>query len=102
MQNREAPAMVPGLSCFAMENPMSCTACSVIAGDSNWTVKIGDEIRGPYMFEGMAFRIAIAEAIALHRDGKRSRISIQEKDGRISGEYCLCTDFKAARNLIGS
>jgi len=79
------------------KNEMSCTACSIIPVDGHWLVTCGKTSRGPYMSNGIAVRVAITEALAFHRQGQRSRVSIQDRTGRISAEYCLCADFKAVR-----
>jgi hypothetical protein len=74
-----------------------CTVCSVIPVDGDWLVEYGKTIHGPYLSNGIALRVAVSEAQALHRQGQRSRISVQDNAGAISAEYCLCADFKKAR-----
>jgi hypothetical protein len=93
----------PTVMCLRMywdataKNEMSCTACSVIPVDGNWLVECGKVSHGPYMSNGIAVRVAITEALALRRQAQPSKISIQDRTGRISAEYCLCADFKAVR-----
>ena len=70
------------------EARMFCTACTVIpTADSH----------GPYLSNGMALRVATAEALALHRQGRRSKICVQNRDGDTQVEYCLCDAFKRIR-----
>ena len=73
---------------------MSCIVCSVIPIDGNWIVESGTVRQGPYMSNGMALRVAATEALALHKLGQRSRISVQNSAGEISAEYCLCAILK--------
>lgn len=41
----------------------------------------------------MAFRVAAAEARALHRQHQDVKISFQDKNGEIDSEFCLCGKF---------
>jgi hypothetical protein len=75
---------------------MSCTACSVIPVDGDWFVECGKIMHGPYLSNGIALRIAVSEAQTLLRQGKQSRISVQDSAGAISAEYCLCANLKKA------
>ena len=75
---------------------MYCTVCSVIPVGSTWVAECGTTSHGPYLSNGIALRVAVSEAQALHRQGKRSRISVQNSAGDVSAEYCLCADFKRA------
>jgi len=76
---------------------MSCHKCSVVAVGSTWFVEHGKTSRGPYMSNGMALRVAVSEALALRSQKKRSKISVQNSADEISAEYCLCADFKMAK-----
>jgi hypothetical protein len=76
---------------------MFCTVCSVIPVDGNWIAKCGMVDHGPYMSNGMALRVATSEALELRRQGRRSRISVQNSAGEVIVEYCLCADFKKTR-----
>lgn len=98
----KGPAICRGFFGFWGKGHMPCTACSIIPVDGKWIVRCGEQNQGPYISEGMAQRVATTEALALHRDGKRSRISIEDEAGNIRAEYCLCTDFKAARSSQAS
>ena len=68
---------------------MSCVSCSVIPVDRNWFVEHGKTSHGPYMSNEIALRVATAEALSLHRQGQRSRISVHDSFGKVSAEYCL-------------
>ena len=76
---------------------MSCVACSVIPVDGNWFVEHGQTSHGPYISNEIALRIATSEALSLHRQGQRSKISVHDRHGKVSAEYCLCSNFKIAQ-----
>jgi len=76
---------------------MHCTVCSVVPVDGNWFAKCGTVSHGPYMSAGIAVRIATSEALEIRRQGRRSRISVQNTAGEIEVEYCLCSKFKNAQ-----
>jgi hypothetical protein len=77
---------------------MHCTVCSVIPVDGNWFAKCGTVNQGPYLSAGIAVRIATSEALEMRRQGRRSRISVQNTAGDVEVEYCLCTRFKNAQS----
>jgi hypothetical protein len=62
----------------------------------SWIVQCGADSHGPYLSNGMALRVATAEALSLRRQGRRSKISVQNRAGETSVEYCLCDAFKKA------
>jgi hypothetical protein len=76
---------------------MSCTVCSVIPLDSNWVVECGGTSHGPYLSNDIALRVAIAEALAIRRQGQRATVLVQDGSGRSYAGYCLCADFKIAQ-----
>jgi hypothetical protein len=75
-----------------------CTACTVIPTADAWIVQCGAECHGPYLSNGMALRIATAQALSLRRQGRRSKISVQNRAGDTSVEYCLCDPFKKSHS----
>ena len=76
---------------------MSCTVCSVIPLDNNWVVECGATNHGPYLSNDIALRVAIAEALAIRRQGQRATVLVQDGSGRSYAGYCLCADFKIAQ-----
>jgi hypothetical protein len=76
---------------------MTCNVYSVIPVDGDWFVECGKIRRGPYLSNGIALSVAVSEAQALCRDGKASKISVQDNRGTISVEYCLCANLKTAK-----
>ncbi len=76
---------------------MLCTACTVIPLADSWIVQCGADSHGPYLSNGMALRVATAEALSLRRQGRRSKISLQNRQGDTQVEYCLCEAFKKIR-----
>lgn len=75
---------------------MTCMACVVSVTKFGWSVHSeGMMQRGPYFWQDVALRVALAEAMTLRRAGNRARISVRSAaDGDASVEYCLCSDFK--------
>jgi hypothetical protein len=73
---------------------MHCTVCSVIPVDGNWFAKCGAANHGPYMSAGIAVRVATSAALEIRRQGRNSRISVQNAAGEVNVEYCLCGKFK--------
>lgn len=76
---------------------MSCIACTVTPMADNWIVQCGEDRHGPYLSNGMALRVATAEALSLRRQGRRSKISLRDRSGETTVEYCLCEAFKKIR-----
>jgi hypothetical protein len=60
---------------------MSCTVCSVIPLDNNWVVECGATSHGPYLSNDIALRVAIAEALAIRRQGQRATVLVQMAAG---------------------
>jgi hypothetical protein len=75
---------------------MACACCSVIPIDVGWIVECEKATHGPYMSNGMALRVATAEALSIRRLGRRSRVSVQNNAGEIIAEYCLCDELTLA------
>ena len=76
---------------------MSCTAYSVIPVDGDWFVECGKIRYGPYLSNGIALRVAVSGSQALCREGKPSKISVQDNGGTVRVEYCLCANFDKVR-----
>jgi hypothetical protein len=81
---------------------MSCTACTLRPVVNGWIAECGNMRQGPYMSKGLAFRIAATEALMLCRQGQRARISIQDENGEVSAEFCLCNHFKFASQVTAA
>ena len=75
---------------------MSCIICTVLHIGTGWIAECGTTRLGPYLSKGIAFRVAAAEAKALRQERKRVKLSLQDENGDISSEYCLCGKFKIA------
>ena len=75
---------------------MSCTACTLRPVANGWVAECADTRQGPYLSKDIAFQIVASEALMLHRNGQRVRISVQDASGEVSAEYCLCGKFKFA------
>jgi len=94
VQSTGHQANTPGASFYGSEDVlMPCVACSVVPAKDGWMVECENTKRGPYQWQDVALRVATAEALAFRRNGQRARVSVQNCDGRVSAEYCLCADF---------
>lgn len=81
---------------------MSCTACTLKPAANGWIAECAATRQGPYLSKDIAFQIVAAEALALHRNGKRVRISVQDASGEVSAEFCLCGKFKFASLVLAT
>jgi hypothetical protein len=75
---------------------MSCIACSVFSVESGWVIERQDVRLGPFSSEAMAVHVAITAAVLLREQDRAARVSVQDCNGDIRAEYCLCKDFKFA------
>ena len=75
---------------------MSCTACTLRPVRNGWVAECVNTRQGPYLSKDIAFQIVAAEALMLHRNGQRVKISVQNASGDVSAEFCLCGKFKFA------
>jgi hypothetical protein len=57
--------------------------------------RIGDAEKGPYYSHEIAARVALTEAVALRREGRRARLSYLDSDGNVRVERCMCGRFPA-------
>lgn len=73
---------------------MTCTTCSVIYKNNSWYVVVGSMTRGPYMALGMAIAIATNETLSFRRNKQQAKLSVENQQGEVRVEYCLCHDFK--------
>ncbi len=74
---------------------MSCTACTLKPVANGWVAACADTQQGPYLSKDMAFQVVASEALMLHRNGQRVRISVQNAAGEVYAEFCLCGQFKS-------
>jgi hypothetical protein len=86
-----------GLLFQGIGGKVHCALCSIIPVGSQWIVQCGTVDHGPFMSKGIALRHAFAEAQAIRAKGQRSRVSVQDRSGKVSTEHCLCADFIAVR-----
>lgn len=76
---------------------MSCKVYSVIPSvDNNWIVTCGPDKYGPYLSNDIALRVAIAEAMEIHRHGLSAMVTVQDESGRSCAGYCICAAFERA------
>lgn len=73
---------------------MPCTACTLRPVANGWVAECANVRQGPYLSKDIAFQIVASEALMLHRNGQRVKISLQDADGEVNAEYCLCGKFK--------
>jgi hypothetical protein len=45
-------------------------------------------------------KIVASEALMLHRNGQRVKISVQDASGEVSAEFCLCDNFIFASQVV--
>lgn len=81
---------------------MSCTACTLRPFANGWVAECASVRQGPYLSKAIAFQVVATEALMLHRYGKRVRISMQDANGDISAEFCLCGRFKFASQIFAA
>ncbi|HLA20483.1 MAG TPA: hypothetical protein VJZ74_03400 [Pseudolabrys sp.] len=81
---------------------MSCTACTLRPVANGWVAECANTRQGPYLSKDIAFQIVASEALMLHRNGQRVRISVQDADGDVSAEFCLCGKFKFASLVLAT
>jgi hypothetical protein len=81
---------------------MSCTACTLRPVANGWVAECANTRQGPYLSKDIAFQIVATEALVLHRNGQRVRISMQDTNGEISAEFCLCGKFKFASQIFAA
>ena len=81
---------------------MSCTACTLRPVANGWVAECANVRQGPYLSKDIAFQIVASEALVLHRNGQRVRISVQEASGEVSAEYCLCGKFKFSSLVLAT
>jgi hypothetical protein len=81
---------------------MSCTACTLRPVANGWVAECAKVRQGPYLSKAIAFQIVATEALMLHRNGRRVRISMQNANGEISAEFCLCEKFKFASQIFAA
>lgn len=55
--------------------------------------RLDSRAAGPYATRDFALRVAIAEALRLRATGRGIRIAVQDTDGTICAEQCLCKRF---------
>jgi hypothetical protein len=84
-------------SAQAVRLQMDCIVCSVIAVNGRWFADCGATRHGPYVSTDIATRVAIGEARVLHRRGRSVKVSVQDENGKVCAEYCLCPELKKAR-----
>jgi len=75
---------------------MPCTVCAVVPKARGWMAQIGKAEKGPYLTHEMAARVALTEAIALRREGRRARVCYLNEKGEVRVERCLCAKFPQA------
>lgn len=76
---------------------MDCTRIVVRQGPrEGWTISGGKGELGPYHSRDMALRVAISEALAVRRSGRPARVALDDADGSVIAERCLCERFGAA------
>ncbi len=75
---------------------MPCIACRVVSAGSEWFVKRQSVKFGPYQTQDIALQVALADALAIRRRGRRVRVSAEKTNGETCAEYCLCTEFTPA------
>ena len=90
---------LPAGASFRWRSQLPCTLCAIIPVGDDWIVQCATVTQGPFVTKGIALRLAFAEALALHAEGQRSRVSVQDGSGLVSAEHCLCTDFQVARGF---
>jgi len=83
-----------GASFQGLGNDVPCTVCSVVPVDTDWFVECRKTSHGPYLTNGIALRVAVSEAQAIYRQGNNSKISVQDRAGDVTAEYCFCANFK--------
>ena len=51
---------------------------------------------GPYADRDMALRVAISEALRIHRDGGQAKVGVYDKDCLLRAEHCVCRKLACA------
>jgi hypothetical protein len=81
---------------------MPCTACTLKPVRNGWIAECANTRQGPYLSKDIAFQIVASEALLLHRNGQHVKISVQDAEGEVSAEFCLCGKFKFASLVIAA
>lgn len=78
---------------------MTCTQYLVYPDSSGgWTAQLESRAAGPYSSCDLALRVAITDALQWRAAGHDVRITVQDANGDICAERCVCTRFLACMN----
>lgn len=78
---------------------MGCSTLIVVPRLDGWFVE-GQRLRqGPYPSHDLALRVAFVEAANRRHNGRRAKVSVQDSEGTVRTELCLCGVDASERNV---
>lgn len=80
---------------------MPCTSYKVTELRGAWYVET-DVCQGPYISFDVALKVATMAALAISRCHLPARVTVNNHDGDVRAEYCLCADFQRGVRERGS
>jgi hypothetical protein len=73
---------------------MDCTEYLVHPCEAGgWMSRLESREAGPYATRDFALRVAVADALRMRAAGCDVRIAVQDADGAVCAERCLCERF---------
>src|SRR5947208_6867081 len=85
---------------FFGARPVSCNVLTVVSKKGGWFVEQEKSRQGPYPSYDLAVRVAVAEALQYRRNGAQAKVSVQDNDGAVTAELCLCAEFTRATGQL--
>ena len=67
-----------------------CLDCCVFPGRGGWMARLQAGEAGPFITRDIALRVAINDALHARHSGLSARVSVQDPDGSVRAERCLC------------